>query len=213
MTKFLTVFLGNRRNKDMRKISILLVIVMFILMVWLPVSLAKPSLPPQNQTVLGLYVTAREAFEMWQADQSKIKILDVRTPEEYVFVGHPAMAHNIPFQLFNYKMAVLNKGPLMTPNPNFMAEVGQKFKPSDTILVICRSGNRSAAAVNAMAAAGFETAYSVTEGFEGDRVKDPNSSFYGKRLKNGWKNEGLPWTDQLNPQLMWIPGAPGDAVQ
>ena len=197
----------------MRKISILLVIVMFILMVWLPVSLAKPSLPPQNQTVLGLYVTAREAFEMWQADQSKIKILDVRTPEEYVFVGHPAMAHNIPFQLFNYKMAVLNKGPLMTPNPNFIAEVGQKFKPSDTILVICRSGNRSAAAVNAMAAAGFETAYSVTEGFEGDRVKDPNSSFYGKRLKNGWKNEGLPWTDQLNPQLMWIPGAPGDAVQ
>jgi rhodanese-related sulfurtransferase len=197
----------------MRKISILLVIAMFILMVWLPVSLAKPSLPPQNQTVLGLYVTAREAFEMWQADQSKIKILDVRTPEEYVFVGHPAMAHNIPFQLFNYKMAVLNKGPLMTPNPNFIAEVGQKFKPSDTILVICRSGNRSAAAVNAMAAAGFETAYSVTEGFEGDRVKDPNSSFYGKRLKNGWKNEGLPWTDQLNPQLMWIPGAPGDAVQ
>ncbi|MGD9237767.1 MAG: rhodanese-like domain-containing protein [Desulfobacterales bacterium] len=197
----------------MRKIRIFLVIVVFILMVWLPVSLAKPSLPPQNQTVLGLYVTAREAFEMWQADQSKIKILDVRTPEEYVFVGHPAMAHNIPFQLFNYKMAVLNKGPLMTPNPNFIAEVGQKFKPSDTILVICRSGNRSAAAVNAMAAAGFETAYSVTEGFEGDRVKDPNSSFYGKRLKNGWKNEGLPWTDQLNPQLMWIPGAPGDAVQ
>ena len=189
----------------MRKISIFLVIVLFILMVRLPVSLAESSLPPQKQTVLGLYVTAREAFEMWQADQSKIKILDVRTPEEYVLVGHPAMAHNIPFQLFNYKMAVLNKEPLMTPNPNFIAEVGQKFKPTDTILVICRSGNRSAAAVNAMAAAGFKIAYSVTEGFEGDRVKDPASSSYGKRLENGWKNSGLPWTDQLNPQLIWIP--------
>ena len=197
----------------MRKICVVLVIVLLIIMVWLPVSLAKSTLPPQKQTVLGLYLTAREAFEMWQADQSKIKILDVRTPEEYVFVGHPAMAHNIPFQLFNYKMAVLNKGPLLTPNPRFITEVGQKFKPSDTILVICRSGNRSAAAVNAMAAAGFKTAYSVTEGFEGDRVKGPNSSFYGKRLKNGWQNEGLPWSDQLNPQLMWIPGAPGDAVQ
>ena len=185
-------------------------IVIFILMLsnGLPVCLAKSSIPPQKQTALGLYVTATEAYEMWLADQNKIKILDVRTPEEYVFVGHPPMAHNIPFQLFNYQMAVQNKGPLMVANPNFIAEVGQRFKTSDTIVVICRSGNRSAAAVNAMAASGFKNVYSVTEGFEGDRVKDPNSSFYGKRLKNGWKNAGLPWTDQLNPQLMWIPSRP-----
>lgn len=192
----------------MRRKLFLSMIVIFMLMVWLPVSLAKTSLPPQKQTVLGLYVTAKEAYQMWQADQNKIKILDVRTPEEYVFIGHPPMAHNIPFQLFNYKMAVLNKGPLMTTNPNFIAEVGQKFKPSDTILVICRSGNRSAAAVNAMAAAGYKIAYSVTEGFEGDRVKDPASSSHGKRLKNGWKNSGLPWTDQLNSQFIWIPSNP-----
>ena len=192
----------------MRRKLFLLMIVIFMLMVWLPVSLAKTSLPPQKQTVLGLYVTAKEAYQMWQADQNKIKILDVRTPEEYVFIGHPPMAHNIPFQLFNYKMAVLNKGPLMTTNPNFIAEVGQKFKPSDTILEICRSGNRSAAAVNAMAAAGYKIAYSVTEGFEGDRVKDPASSSHGKRLKNGWKNSGLPWTDQLNSQFIWIPSNP-----
>ena len=55
--------------------------------------------------------------------------------------------------------------------------------------------------VNAMAAAGFKTAYSVTEGFEGDRVKDPASSFYGKRLKNGWKNSGAPWTYELDADL------------
>ena len=197
----------------MRKTTIVFVIVLFILIIWLPVSLAKSALPPQKQTVLGLYLTAREAFKMWQADRNQIIILDVRTPEEYVWVGHPPMAHNIPFQLFNYEMAVLNKAPLMTPNPNFIAEVGQKFKTTDTILVICRSGNRSAAAVNAMAAAGFKIAYSVTEGFEGDRVKDPASPFYGKRLKNGWKNEGLPWTDQLNPQLMWIPSGLAAAAQ
>jgi rhodanese-related sulfurtransferase len=171
----------------------------------LPLSLAQSPMPVQKQTVLGLYVTAKEAYEMWLSDKNKIKILDVRTPEEYIFVGHAPMAHNIPFQLFNYKMALRNQGPLMQTNPNFIAEVGQRFKISDTILVICRSGNRSAAAVNAMAAAGFKTTYSVTDGFEGDRVKDPSSSNYGKRFKNGWKNSNLPWTDKLNPELIWIP--------
>ena len=183
-------------------------IAVLLLLSWFSISTAKSTLPQQKQTVLGLYVTAKEAYEMWQADKSKIKILDVRTPEEYIFVGHAPMAHNIPIQIFNYKMAVRNKGPLMKANPNFINEVGQKFKPSDTILVICRSGNRSAAAVNAMASAGFKIAYSVTDGFEGDRVKDPSSSSYGKRSKNGWRNSGIPWTDKLNPELIWIPSDP-----
>ena len=186
----------------------LLTVVLSMLLCWTPLSLAKTDLPAQKQTVLGLYVTAKEAYEMWSADKNKIKILDVRTPEEYVFVGHPSMAYNIPFQLFNYKMAVWNKGPLMMANPNFIAEVGQKFKTSDTIVVICRSGNRSAAAVNALASAGYKNAYSVTDGFQGDRVKDPASPVYGKRFKNGWKNADIPWTDQLNPQLIWIPSRP-----
>jgi rhodanese-related sulfurtransferase len=203
MTKFLAVFL-IKMNKKLFAISISIL----LLISWFSLSTAKSTLPPQKQTVLGLYVTAKEAYEMWLADKNKIKILDVRTPEEYVFVGHAPMAQNIPFQLFNYKMAVRNKGPLMTANPNFITEVGRKFKTSDTILVICRSGNRSAAAVNAMASAGFKIAYSVTDGFEGDRVKDPSSSFYGKRFKNGWRNSGVPWTDKLDPQLIWIPSDP-----
>ena len=185
-----------------------LAIAILLLLSWLPSTLAKSTLPVQKQTILGLYVTAKEAYEMWLADKNKIKILDVRTPEEYIFVGHAPMAYNIPIQLLNYKMAVRNKGPLMKANPNFITEVSRKFKTSDTILVICRSGNRSAAAVNAMASAGFKIAYSVTDGFEGDRVKDPSSSSYGKRFKNGWKNSGVPWTDELNPELMWIPGSP-----
>jgi rhodanese-related sulfurtransferase len=191
-------------NKKLCAISI----ATLLLLTWFSISTAKSNLPPQKQTVLGLYVTAKEAYQMWLADKNKIKILDVRTPEEYIFVGHASMAHNIPFQLFNYKMAAWGKGPLMTANPNFIAEVGQRFKTADTILVICRSGNRSAAAVNAMASAGFKIAYSVTDGFEGDRVKDPSSSNYGKRFKNGWRNSNLPWTDRLNPELMWIPTEP-----
>ena len=88
-----------------------------------------------------------------------------------------------------------------------MARAGEL--PRDkTIVCICRSGNRSAAAVNVMASAGFKIAYSVTDGFEGDRVKDPSSSSYGKRSKNGWRNSGAPWTDKLNPELIWIPSDP-----
>jgi rhodanese-related sulfurtransferase len=192
----------------MNKKIFALPIAILLLLSWSSILRAESTLPPQKQTVLGLYVTAKEAYKMWLTDKNKIKILDVRTPEEYIFVGHAPMAHNIPFQLINYKMAVRNQGPLMQANPNFIAEVGRKFKTSDTILVICRSGNRSAVAVNAMASAGFKIAYSVTDGFEGDRVKDPTSSFYGKRYKNGWRNSDLPWTDQLNPELIWIPSGP-----
>jgi rhodanese-related sulfurtransferase len=192
----------------MHKKLIVIAIAIVLLLSWVSISTAKSTLPPQKQTVLGLYVTAKEAYEMWRADKNKIHILDVRTPEEYIFVGHAPMAHNIPFQVLNYEMAVRNKGPLMRPNPNFIAEIGRKFKTSDTILVICRSGNRSAAAVNAMASAGFKIVYSVTDGFEGDRVKDPSNSNYGKRFKNRWRNSDLPWTDELNPDLLWIPTGP-----
>ena len=191
-------------NKKLYAISIAIL----LLLIWSSISTAKSTLPEHKQTVLGLYVTAKEAYQMWLEDKNKIKMIDVRTPEEYIFIGHASMAYNIPFQLLNYKMAIRNKGPLMKVNPNFIAEVSQKLKTSDTILVICRSGNRSAAAVNAMAAAGFKTAYSVTDGFEGDRVKDPSSSNYGKRFKNGWKNSDLPWSDKLNPELLWIPSGP-----
>ncbi|TWU31307.1 rhodanese-like domain-containing protein [Novipirellula artificiosorum] len=51
-----------------------------------------PSVAKAKQTVLGLYVTAQEAYAIWQADPDNVKILDVRTPEEFLFVGHPPMA-------------------------------------------------------------------------------------------------------------------------
>jgi rhodanese-related sulfurtransferase len=56
----------------------------------------KENLPKAKQTVLGLYVTAKEAHQKWQANPDQVMIIDVRTPEEYLFVGHPTMAWNIP---------------------------------------------------------------------------------------------------------------------
>ena len=61
------------------------------------------NLPKGKQTALGLYVTAREAYEKWKAEPDKVKIIDVRTPEEYLFVGHPTMAWKIPVAVQIYE--------------------------------------------------------------------------------------------------------------
>ena len=78
------------------------------------------------------------------------------------------------------------------------------YRATDTLLVTCRSGGRSALAVNALAKAGFKRAYNVIDGMEGDLVNDPGSANHGKRMKNGWKNSGAPWTYDVNPALLWI---------
>ena len=64
---------------------------------------------------------------------------------------------------------------------------------------MCRSGGRSAMAVNQLAADGFKNVYNITDGFEGDKVEDPESVFFGKRMRNGWKNSA-PWTYGIDPE-------------
>lgn len=56
------------------------------------------------QKPAGPYVTAREAYEMWQKDPEKIKILACRFPEEYALVGQASMAGNIPCVFITYKI-------------------------------------------------------------------------------------------------------------
>jgi len=92
----------------------------------------------------------------------------------------------------------------MPTNADFVAQVKKIAQPGDTLLVTCRSGQRSAPAVNLLAKAGFRKAYSVIDGVEGDKVKDPANVFKGQRMKNGWKNSGLPWTYDLYPHLMFL---------
>jgi hypothetical protein len=45
----------------------------------------------------------------------------------------------------------------------------------------------------------------IIDGMEGDMVDDPDSVFHGKRMKNGWKNSGLPWNYDLDPERMLLP--------
>ena len=167
----------------------------------------KASLPEGKQTVLGLYVTAKEAYEKWQAEREKVKILDVRTPEEYLFVGHPTMAWKIPVAVQIYEWDAEKKKFPMKPLRDFVTRVNEVATTNDTLMVMCRSGGRSAIAVNMLAQAGFQHVYNITDGMEGDVVEDPGNVFLGQRLKNGWKNSGCPWTYKLTPERMVLPKA------
>lgn len=165
------------------------------------------QLQPAKQTIPGLYVTAREAYEQWRAAPDKVTILDVRTPEEFLFIGHADMAWNIPVAAQLYQWDAGKKQFPMQPLPDFVARVRKVAKPDDTLMVMCRSGGRSAIAVNLLAAAGFKHVYNITDGMEGDAVTDPDSVYRGQRLVNGWKNSGLPWTYDVDPARMLLPGA------
>lgn len=159
---------------------------------------------PKKQTKLQKYITAKEAYKKWQADPNNVIILDCRTPEEYIYVGHAPMAHNIPLQFTTYKFNPEKKAPVMKENPNFVSAVKAKFKATDTIFAMCRSGHRSSSTVNKLAENGFTNVYNILDGFEGDMVKDPSSYYSGRRMHNGWKNSGAPWTYSLDPKLMYL---------
>ena len=166
---------------------------------------ANTTIPKEKQTDLGLYLTAKEAYEKWKAGPEKVMILDVRTPEEFLFVGYPTMAWRIPVAAQTYEWDA-GKGQFpMKLFPDFVSRVSEVAKPGDTILAMCRSGGRSAVAVNLLAKAGFTQVYTIIDGMEGDAVKDPNSVFLGQRLVNGWKNSGCPWTYKPTPDRMLLP--------
>jgi rhodanese-related sulfurtransferase len=171
-------------------------------------------MPESNRTTQALYVTPQEAYDLWKADPASVSVIDVRTFEEYIFGGHAEMARNIPlfFPKFNrsakddaWAGAPGEKPPGYTVerNSDFVGTVKKFYAPTDTILIICATGHRAAFAVNALAQAGFTKVYNVITGFEGEKVTDQGSVFFGKHMRNGWKNVGLPWGYDFDPDLLW----------
>jgi rhodanese-related sulfurtransferase len=167
------------------------------------------SVPPAKRTKLGQYLSAHEATAFVEKNASKTLFLDVRTPAELAFVGMPTLADaNIPYMIepaFPTWDSTRSTFKLET-NPDFLADVRKRLSAKgltadDTIVLICRSGDRSAAASNLLAEAGFKNVYTVIDGFEGDLATDgPNA---GQRAVNGWKNAGSPWTYKLDKAKMY----------
>lgn len=110
--------------------------------------------------------------------------LDVRSVQEFDG-GHPAGAHNIPL------LCLTARG--MEPNPSFLEEVEANFPKDASIVVGCRSGQRSLRAAEMMLAAGFERVVDLRPGYAG--VTDP----FGRVLEPGWHAEGLPICTEPEP--------------
>ena len=105
-------------------------------------------------------------------------LVDVRAAEERKFVGHVSNTLNVAWQT----------GPALIKNPRFLRELENKLSKDSVILLLCRSGKRSAAAAANATAAGFKNVFNVREGFEGD-LDDRQQ----RGASGGWRQRGLPW--------------------
>lgn len=163
------------------------------------------NIPRGKQTVQALYVYSPQAYEMWKKNPGNVKIIDCRTPEEYVFTGHPPMAYNIPSAFITHRFDLRRGQYIMHENPNFTAMVKARFSKDKTLLIMCRSGYRSAFAVNKLAQAGYTRVYNVLDGFEGEMLERAGNLYPDRRFKGGWKNSDLPRTYTLDPELVYMP--------
>ncbi len=132
------------------------------------------------------HISASEAHEMLHKEPNAA-FIDVRSDMEYLFIGHPVGAVNIPWI----------DEPDYVINPNFEREVrklilGGVISTSEhdsvPIILICRSGNRSEEAGDLLIEHGFKRVYNVIQGFEGELDDHHHRSTLG-----GWRHDGLPW--------------------
>ena len=163
----------------------------------------EANLPQAKKTELGLYVTAQEAYAKWLAAPEQVKILDVRTAEEYLFVGSPTMAWRVPVAVQSYAWDTDKEQFPLQLCSDFTVRVRTIAEPGDALFVICRSGGRSAIACNLLAKDGFKNVYNIIDGMEGDANADSE-----KPPQGGWKNSGCPWTKTVTPERMVLPETP-----
>jgi len=167
------------------------------------------GLNKKKQTTLGLYMTSKQAYDYTTRHMSKTLFLDVRTPSELNYLGAASvMDSNVPTNFMDSRSWNDKKHRYTrATNKNFVDDVMARLKQkgltkNDTVILMCRSGKRSAKAVNVLAKAGFTRVYTVVDGYEGDKAKKGKNK--GKRTVNGWKNSGLAWTYSLDKDLMYF---------
>ena len=131
------------------------------------------------------FITASAAWRWLQSDAT-IRLIDIRSTQEFLFVGHPVGAVHVPYI----------DEPDWEPNPCFTAQVRDllpvvadlKVKREDLIFLICRSGERSKAAGQVLIEAGVDNVFSIIDGFEG-----PLNEHAHRSGISGWRYDGLPW--------------------
>lgn len=129
-------------------------------------------------------VTSVEAMEILKTDEQAV-LLDVRTDAEWNFVGRPDLSALgkdpvlISWQTF----------PGMAPNGAFVDAVRRQIpEKGATILLLCRSGQRSKNAAIALTEAGYADCRNISDGFEG-----PKDDAGHRNTVSGWRASDLPW--------------------
>jgi rhodanese-related sulfurtransferase len=152
----------------------------------------------------GKDATPIVAYIMLTKNPDHSFLVDVRTQPEYQFVGHPEGAYNIPIRFWSGKLG--DKDYIDAANPNFGKDLMARFNPqTDTLLFMCRSGGRSAVAAEEAVKAGWpeDKVFSIMGGFEGEKITFRKSVYYGQHKLGGWRNEGLPWTYDIDRKLVY----------
>lgn len=130
-------------------------------------------------------ISPKQAYEQQQIPGTLL--IDVRSHMEFLFIGHPSGAINIPWI----------DEPDWEVNPNFVRDIRQLILGGTSlaehdhdvpILLICRSGKRSHEAGSLLVKEGMMKVFNVDEGFEGELDDNHHRSSIA-----GWRFDGLPW--------------------
>lgn len=119
-----------------------------------------------------------QAYRFLQ-DNPESLFVDVRSEAGHLFVGRPAGAILIEWI----------DSTTWEINPDFVTHVkraaGNTGRP---LVLICRSGRRSAEAGRVLENEGFSEVYNVLHGFEGEL-----DDRHHRGTINGWRHDDLPW--------------------
>jgi len=166
-------------------------LIAFVMIAMLSVNVMAADMPTKKkkQTPQNLYLKAAEVPAFLEKNK-KVLFVDVRTPAEVEYVGYSyLMDNNIPVHFVNFKKWNPKKKRFSDSpkNKHFVADVENALKAkgltkSDTLVMMCRSGSRSAYAAKKLFKAGYKNVYTVVDGFEGGKDKK-----FKQRSVSGWK--------------------------
>ena len=139
---------------------------------------AKERAVVNNLKYAGV-LTPQEAYQLLQ-HYPNTRLVDVRSLAELELVGSVPMATAIEWAFY----------PGMVANPDFAMQLNAQMDKQALVIFMCRTGGRSHHAALLAQQLGFNHAYNMMEGFEGEA-----NAAKQRTLINGWKHAGLPWTN------------------
>lgn len=160
-------------------------------------------------SAVELGISAQDAYAKTQQTKQRVLFVDVRDPVEIMFVGFTdAVDINIPFLLVDRTQWDSDRHIFpIKRNANFVAEIKaalakRGWDEKTEVITMCRSGSeRGEPSARVLREAGLVNARFVVNGFQGSAIKDGPHA--GKRVKNGWQNSELPWSNKMNADKVY----------